>query len=139
MMNSVNDELHFIGVLDIFGFEQFEKNSFEQLCINYTNEKLQQLFTFQVFRSVQVKNMCVCVPVPAVACCLPPAACCVAPTVCCPLTSSLHLVQDEYEDEGVAWAHIEYVDNKGCIDLIEGRMGILSLLDEECKIGQVKN
>ncbi|KAK4705503.1 myosin V, partial [Phenoliferia sp. Uapishka_3] len=84
----------FIGVLDIYGFEHFKKNSFEQFCINYANEKLQQEFNAHVFK----------------------------------------LEQEEYVREQINWTFIDYSDNQPTIDLIEGKLGILSLLDEESRM-----
>ena len=60
IVNRINAKLsvpkarkNFIGVLDIFGFESFEVNSFEQLCINYCNEKLQFYFNEHIFKMEQ--------------------------------------------------------------------------------------
>ncbi|KAI0262971.1 myosin 5 [Gloeopeniophorella convolvens] len=86
----------FIGVLDIYGFEHFQKasNSFEQFSINYANEKLQQEFNAHVFK----------------------------------------LEQEEYVKEEINWTFIEFSDNQPCIDVIEGKLGVLALLDEESRL-----
>ncbi|CAK9113680.1 High molecular weight form of myosin-1 (High molecular weight form of myosin I) (HMWMI) [Durusdinium trenchii] len=62
LVQRVNDALagkqgKFIGILDIFGFEIFDQNSFEQLCINFANEKLQQQFNRTTFKEEEALYM----------------------------------------------------------------------------------
>ncbi|XP_008397966.1 unconventional myosin-X isoform X4 [Poecilia reticulata] len=82
-----------IGILDIFGFENFEVNRFEQFNINYANEKLQAYFNKHIFS----------------------------------------LEQLEYNREGVQWDAIDWMDNAECLDLIEKKLGLLALVNEESR------
>ena len=58
MANSI-DEVN-IGILDIYGFEIFQKNGFEQFCINFVNEKLQQIFIELTLKAEQARNESLC-------------------------------------------------------------------------------
>ncbi|XP_022083614.1 unconventional myosin-X-like isoform X5 [Acanthaster planci] len=84
---------HSVGVLDIFGFENFEVNRFEQFNINFANEKLQEYFNKHIFS----------------------------------------LEQHEYNAEGLEWVDIDWQDNGECLDLVERKLGILALINEESR------
>ena len=58
-----------INVLDIYGFEVFESNGFEQFLINYVNEKLQQIFIELTLKAEQ-EGVCVCCVVVLLCCCV---------------------------------------------------------------------
>ncbi|XP_053322298.1 unconventional myosin-X [Spea bombifrons] len=85
------DDFKSIGILDIFGFENFEVNRFEQFNINYANEKLQEYFNKHIFS----------------------------------------LEQLEYSREGLVWEDINWIDNGECLNLIEKKLGLLALINEE--------
>uniref|UniRef100_A0A3B5A2U5 Unconventional myosin-X-like n=1 Tax=Stegastes partitus TaxID=144197 RepID=A0A3B5A2U5_9TELE len=88
------DNFKSIGILDIFGFENFEVNRFEQFNINYANEKLQEYFNKHIFS----------------------------------------LEQLEYNrSEGIQWEAIDWMDNAECLDLIEKKLGMLALINEESR------
>ena len=53
-MDQMDDNNLNVGILDIYGFEIFEQNGFEQFCINYVNEKLQQIFIELTLKAEQV-------------------------------------------------------------------------------------
>lgn len=80
----------FIGVLDIAGFEKFETNMLEQLLINLSNEKLQQVFIHTVFKQELA----------------------------------------DYAQEGIPYIDVFFNDNKPILELLEGKNGILSILDD---------
>uniref|UniRef100_A0AAZ3QJS4 Myosin X, like 1 n=1 Tax=Oncorhynchus tshawytscha TaxID=74940 RepID=A0AAZ3QJS4_ONCTS len=87
------DNFKSIGILDIFGFENFEVNRFEQFNINYANEKLQEYFNKHIFS----------------------------------------LEQLDYNREGIQWEAIDWMDNAECLDLIEKKLGMLALINEESR------
>ncbi|KAJ8410105.1 hypothetical protein AAFF_G00211460 [Aldrovandia affinis] len=87
------DNFKSIGILDIFGFENFQVNRFEQFNINYANEKLQEYFNKHIFS----------------------------------------LEQLEYNREGINWEAIDWMDNAECLDLIEKKLGMLALINEESR------
>ena len=82
------------GILDFCGFENLEDNHFEQFCINYGNEIIEQIFVQSVFKNIQ----------------------------------------EEYIREEIGWSFIKFRDNRQCIELLEGKGGILDTIDEALKV-----
>ena len=90
-----------ISLLDIFGFESFNVNRFEQLCINYANERLQQKYVGDNFQAIK----------------------------------------SEYEAEGINVFDFSLIDNSHVMELLEGKLGLITQLNEECvkKNGEDEN
>jgi len=89
---SRKEKFSLISLLDIFGSESFELNRFQQLCVNYTNELIQQKYVARNFK----------------------------------------IFKDEYEEEGINLFDFSLVDNSGVVDLLDGKDGIITTLNQEC-------
>jgi len=141
------------GVLDVYGFECFQNNNLEQLCINYANEKLQQHFVSHYLRAQQVPRPSTfhaeILESRSFSANFRHSGCFVKPllinrTTCCTLWNVKQIFcawifmficfsQEEYVSEGLEWSFVKYRDNQSCLDLLEGSpVGVFSLLNEVC-------
>ncbi|KAH9092573.1 hypothetical protein Ae201684P_008247 [Aphanomyces euteiches] len=118
---AMKDELPYIGVLDIFGFEDFEpknRNSFEQLLINYANEALQSMFNQCILKAEQELYQAENIWAPQDASLLFPFL---------PQPSDEPLVVQQRIESGKP---ISYDDNRECLSLITDRRdGVLAILN----------
>lgn len=102
-----------LGILDFYGFENLENNSFEQLAINYSNEKLHQVILFLIIYIFGV-NFFNFIFFPQSY-----------------IQTVLKHQQDIYLKEGLDWQRVDFYDNNSICDLIDkSNYGILSILEE---------
>ena len=101
MKNDSKQKMLSIGILDIYGFEIFQKNGFEQFCINFVNEKLQQIFIELTMKAEQVwalDNIRLIQTLKNIE--------------YVDVANQKKIFQEEYAQEGIKWKEIDYFNNK---------------------------